>query len=412
MSRRPYTMHSYSKMKVPDKEEVKNVGIYTTKEARKEVAQEIKRTHFQLGSDLNSFPHSLNQDTYQNMQVDDRNLGDQQKRMAKINKRSNFIFGNDPSGKGETTSNQTYNSKQFSHLSGNANTFSANTLRKGNFRLGFNNENTYETTSNANFNDKNPEFTRSHVNVNRGDKNTIPLGNGKTSYQTTNNLNFTQKDVAESFKDKLLMRQRGEKLKKANFSFGHFNNRNSLKNEPHNITDHANKFHSEMVKQKQQAKQRGVELKKSNFQLAKDPKYGSDSNAFKSMAQFQFNEEKITGDNMAQENKKNSEISKNLQTNLRSSHFEFGNNKGNQGSCSHDAHQKFNIDQKGLDDSNKLAKKMQSSNFELGSNKYKGLPLQSTYKDSANLNVDYGKVKADSSNIDSKKTTIDIGKGK
>ncbi len=97
MYNRPYTMHSYSKKnKEPIKEEVKSVGIYTTKETRNEVAKEIKRTHFQFGSEQNKFPQSLNQDTYQDLNVDDKTLGDEQKRMSKINKKSNFIFGTDP----------------------------------------------------------------------------------------------------------------------------------------------------------------------------------------------------------------------------------------------------------------------------------------------------------------------------
>ncbi len=241
----------------------------------------------------------------------------------------------------------------------------------------------------------------------------MSMGNTKPSYQTTNNSNFTQKDVAESFKDKLLMKQRGEKLKKANFSFGHFNNRNGLSSQPNDISGHANKFHSDMIKQNQEAKQRGIELKKSNFELSKAAKNAEKGSTFQSMAQFQFSEDKITGDNMAQMYKKNSEVSKDLQTNLRSSHFEFGNTKGNQGSASHNAHQKFAIDQNNLDNSNKqVKKKMQSSNFKIGNSNHNTPAYQSTYKDSVNTNYDYSGHSSSSNNIDSKKTTIDIGKGK
>jgi len=89
MYNRPYTVHSYGKKKEIEKqaeEDRRNIGVFTTQETRKEVAQEIKRTHFQFGSGFEEFPQSLNKATYQNMQVDDKNLSNQQKKMAMINK--------------------------------------------------------------------------------------------------------------------------------------------------------------------------------------------------------------------------------------------------------------------------------------------------------------------------------------
>ena len=264
------------------------------------------------------------------MGASDVNLSDQQKKMAKINKKSNFIFGKDPSLMKETTSNQTYNSKQFSSIANsNNNTSSANSLRKGNFRLGFTRENTYETTSNANFTNKNQDFIRNPHSANRSEKGsclTHVYGNSKISYQTTSNSNFTEKDVAESFKDKKTMKERGEKLKKANFSFGHFNNSSVQNSKSVNISGQANKFQLYMMKQNQEAKQRGIELKKSNFDLSK--KNDNGKSTFQSMAQIQFDEENMKGDNMAQLNKGNNEVSKGLQKDLRSSHFKFGDSKG------------------------------------------------------------------------------------
>ena len=196
--------------------------------------------------------------------------------------------------------------------------------------MGFNKDNTYETTSHANFTDKNPDFER-HSGAHRNDRKsnlTHVYGASKHSYQTTNNSNFTEKDVAGSFKDKLLTKQRGDKLKQSNFSFGHFNNSNGANSKNLDISGQAQKFHSELAKQNQQAKQRGVELKKSNFELSKNtPDNGAST--FKSMAQIQFDDEQMKGDNMAQLNQNNREVSNNLQRDLRSSHFKFGNNGGN-----------------------------------------------------------------------------------
>ena len=56
---------------------------------------------------------------------------------------------------------------------------------------------------------------------------------------------------------------------------------------------------------------------------------------------------------------------------------------------------------------------MQSSNFELGNDKYKGLPLKSTYKSSIASDTDFAaNAKKEKVDVDSKKTTIDIGKGR
>jgi len=55
---------------------------------------------------------------------------------------------------------------------------------------------------------------------------------------------------------------------------------------------------------------------------------------------------------------------------------------------------------------------MQSSNFDLGNNKYRGLPLKSTYKDSIARDRDYTLIAKVNTDVDSRKTTIDIGKGK
>jgi len=90
---------------------------------------------------------------------------------------------------------------------------------------------------------------------------------------------------------------------------------------------------------------------KSNFELSQN----NPGNTFQSMTQIQFDEENMKGDN-AQLNQKNREVSKNLQKDLRSSHFKFGNNNGVSGSASHNAHPKFEINTKELEESTRLAK--------------------------------------------------------
>lgn len=416
MYNRPFTVQSKSKRQELEREQEeakKNIGVFSTKEMRGEVAKEIKKTHFTFGSDKQQFPQSLNKETYQNVQVDDKNISNQQKKMSKINKRSNFIFGND-TGNNETTSNQAYNSKQFSNLTNSGpNAYSANTLRKGNFRLGFNKDNMYETTAQSNFTDKNNESDRAIPNAHRADKKshlTHVYGYSKPSYQTMNNTNFTEKDVSDSFKDKLLMKQRGQNLKQTNFSFGNFSNNSGTNSMPIDTSGRTNKYQADFAKQNQEAKQRGVELKKSNFKFSDKSKPNDDN--FKSMAQVHFDEEHMRGDHVAQMNQNNREMSKNLQKDLRSSHFNFGNTEGDNQSCSHNAHPKYAIDQKGLEESGRLAKKMQQPNFEIGNNKYKGLPLRSTYKDSISGNASFNPLDRAKTDVDSKKTTIDIGKGK
>jgi hypothetical protein len=417
MYTRPYTVHSYSKRKEKEKEQEeakKNVGIFTTNSTRQEVANEIKKTHFSLGNSDAEIPQSLSKASYQNVQVDDKTISDQQKKMSKINRRSNFVLGRDQNNLGETTSNQAYNSKQLSQYK-NGGTFSANTLRKGNFRLGFNQDNIYETTAQSNFTNKNAESNTLNSYAHRVDKKSSVshlYGYGKPNYQTTNNSNFTEKDVTNSFKDKLLLKERDKNLKKANFSFGHFSNKGMTSTLPVDMTEHAKQFHADLAKQNQIAKQRGLELKKSNFKFSEKAKHDEDDGTFKSMAQLQFDEEKFKGDSTAQMNMKNKEVSENLQKDLRSAHFHFGNNKGENQSCSHNAHPKFNVDLKGMEESQKLAKKMQSAHFVLADGNTKGLPLKSTYKDTISGNANYQHVPRDTTYADSKKTTIDIGKGK
>lgn len=57
------------------------------------------------------------------------------------------------------------------------------------------------------------------------------------------------------------MKERGMALKKANFSFGSFENNKPQQTIPTNLYEHAKQFHLERAKQSQLAKQRGIELK-------------------------------------------------------------------------------------------------------------------------------------------------------
>ena len=268
MYNRPFSVQSKTKRKEIEKaqeEAKKNIGVFSTKEMRSEVAKEIKKTHFIFGSEIDKFPKSLNNETYQNLQIEDKKTKNHQKNMSKINKRSNFIFGSDH-GNNETTNNQTYNSKQFTTFdNARPSARSANSLRKGNFKLGFNKDNIYETTAQSNFYDKNNEFTRVMPNAHRPDKKsnlTSVYGNTKPTYQTTNSSNFTEKDVSNSFIDKQLMKQRGVNLKQSNFSFGNFSNNSGTNSLPPNYTSgRTNKFQVDYVKNNQEAKIRGMELK-------------------------------------------------------------------------------------------------------------------------------------------------------
>lgn len=99
------------------------------------------------------------------------------------------------------------------------------------------------------------------------------------------------------------------------------------------------------------------------------------------MVQVQFDEETIRGDNMSNMKIKNKELSNSLKQDLRSSHFQFGNNNEASQSWSHSNHVKFNIDQKEKENSGKLAKKMQSTNFIIGNKKKREMTDSSTYKD-------------------------------
>ena len=208
--------------------------------------------------------------------------------------------------------------------------------------------------------------------------------------------------LSESFKDQNLTKERGKALKQSNFSFGHFENRNTSNAIPAGLKEHAKQFHADLAKQNQMAKIRGQELKKSNFKFAESSKPDDGSDTFKSMVQIQFDEEIVRGDNMQQMKNSNKEISENLQKDLRSSHFHFGNNKDTIQSCSHNNHPKFNIDRKGIEESEKVAKKMQTANFVLGDNKNREMTKNSTYKDSTSNAVWFEALPRDQNYADSK----------
>ena len=273
--------------------------------------------------------------------------------MVKLSRKSNFILGSDQDNFSQTTSNQAYNSKQFLNQ-GQSGSFSANSLRRGNFRLGFEKLNTYETTAQSNFTNKNDESYQGKMPSFK-DKNKTNMaqnmyGYTKPIYQTTNNSNFTTKDISESFKAQNLTKERGIALKQTNFSFGHFENKTTSNVIPPGLKEHAKQFHADLAKQNQMAKIRGQELKKSNFKFAESSKPDDGTDTFKSMVQIQFDEETVTGDNMQQMKNMNKEFSENLQKDLRSSHFHFGNNNAPNESCSHNNHPKFNIDRKGIEE--------------------------------------------------------------
>lgn len=388
MYNRPYTVQTVAKRKEREREEQeakKNVGVFTTNESRKQVAQEIKKTHFMFGNDNDSLPESLNKATYQTMDVKNADITNQQKKMSMQNKKSNFIFGTDHANRGETTSGQAYNSKLNQYMNGGPGSFSANTLRKGNFRLGYEHANTYETTAQSNFTNKNDQAQQSKMSNFRADKSTgiakSLFGHTKPEYQTMNKSNFTEKDVTNSFKDKQLMKERDRTLKQASFSFGHFNNKPYTHGTQADREKHVNKYQAEMSKQSEIAKQsriKGTQVSSgSKFAYTGKPDDGHD--AFKSMAQVNFDEKPpMQGDA--------SNVKNQMMKELRSSHFEFGNAPGQVESCSHKDHGKFAIDQKGMEESKHLAKKMQSANFILGGSSNAG-PAQSSYKASISNNA-------------------------
>ena len=411
MYNRPYTVSTVTKRKEKEREAEeakKNVGVFTTNESRKIVAQEIKKTHFKFGSGDDILPESLNKATYQNVDVQNSDVSNQQKKMSMQNKKSNFILGTDHGGRGETTSNQAYNSKLNQYMNGGPGSFSANTLRKGNFRLGFEKANTYETTAQCNFNNKNDQAQQSKMSNFRADKSSgiakSLFGHTKPEYQTMNNSNFTQKDVSNSFKDKILMKERDRTLKQASFSFGHFNNQPYSQVSQAEKDKYVNKYQAEMSKQSEIAKQskiKGTQVS-SGSKFADKAKPDDGHDVFKSMAQVLFDEKPpIQGDA--------SQIKNDMMKDLRSSHFQFGNAPGQIESCSHKDHGKFAIDQKGMEESKQLAKKMQSANFRLGDSKNAG-PAQSAYKASISNNASNFTGYKEIASSDCRKTNIDIGK--
>lgn len=177
------------------------------------------------------------------------------------------------------------------------------------------------------------------------------------------------------------MKERDKNLKQANFSFGHFSNKPVAQTSQAAVDKHAKAFHAEMAKQSQLAKQSKIKgvMTSSGNNLAPSSKPDDGQDTFKSMAQVLFDEKPNVGDHA-----KN--VSSNLMKDLRSSHFQFGNNEEKGESCSHKDHPRFEIDQKEVNAHNKLVKKMQSAHFMLGSNKSMP-PMSSTYKDSISLNA-------------------------
>lgn len=114
MYNRPYTVQTISQKKeieLEKEEAKKNIGVYTTNDTRKEVAQEIKRSHFQFGSAKEAFPESMNKATYQNLNIEGNGISAQQQKMSKMSRKSNFILGTDQANLSQTTSNQAYNQK-------------------------------------------------------------------------------------------------------------------------------------------------------------------------------------------------------------------------------------------------------------------------------------------------------------
>ena len=80
------------------------------RDKRKEVAKEIKKTHFELGHDRGG-ERSTAQDNFGQHQV----MFDmeQQKKLRNENRKSNFVFSNEPGHQyAETTNTRDYNEKR------------------------------------------------------------------------------------------------------------------------------------------------------------------------------------------------------------------------------------------------------------------------------------------------------------
>lgn len=146
----------------------------------------------------------------------------------------------------------------------NTGSHSSISLRKGNFRFGFEKKTIYQTTSQLNFTDKWDEAKKNKLKIVKEKKTDMTqsmYGHSKPSYQTMNEANFTAKDISASYSDNKLMKERGKALKQSNFSFGNFETKNTQQTIPTSVYEHAKQFHLERAKQSQLAKQRGIDLK-------------------------------------------------------------------------------------------------------------------------------------------------------
>ena len=72
------------------------------------VANEIKKSHFTLGSHKEGIPESLSKASFQEHQINNKETSAQQAKMIKFNRKSNFILGTDSWKYSESSSNQDF----------------------------------------------------------------------------------------------------------------------------------------------------------------------------------------------------------------------------------------------------------------------------------------------------------------
>ena len=372
------------------KEEIeKTVGQFQPIQKRKEVAKEVKRSHFTLGNDYN-FPEPSSKDHFPAVEMTtDPSTNDSQRRLSENNKRSHFTIGNSKFVFRETTNQK--NQKDFEEkkeLVKQIGVSYSGHLSSENYKFGFE-KNTFDTTAKEHYNEKDtgkPPVSSVGVKTKNSGHNFI-YGYAKPTYTTTVGSTYQVHDVRDSFKIASLIKEKGEKFKQTSFQLGN--------DEMYTMPIEVPKVTPQEKKVQQFAKDRALELKKSTFKIGDE----NSGNEFQSMNQIVF--KGTQGHHLTPQGKKAETES--MRKDVRATHFMFGTDASENKSSSHHTFQKHEISGGDFSQRKKLGDQMQQAHFAIGNKQDRRMLTNSSYIDTIS------RVGADEANYQMQPSIIKAG---
>ncbi|CDW73675.1 UNKNOWN [Stylonychia lemnae] len=368
-------MQAFLKQRKVETEQPKEIGQYVPKDARKEVVQELKRSHFVLGSDSSDF-RTKNQVAQQdqNWKID---LEEKQiyNRFSQQIKQSHVQIGMNNKTSFQTTHEQNYDKKTIDQNGIIAAQEAKKDLRKSHFNFGslsvgadsFVTTNQERFKSNPNLN---PADLRPQIKGQDSRENKIVTGKEKPNYQTSMKDSLASHDLAESYKNMQQQQEQGRNVRQHHFQFG-YNGEQSVMSEYQNFQNDRSKsvaLSGPIIRSANDIKKTTIELGNKWHQ-----------NDYTSMMKMNHQVNSLT--NREPSNGLSAtELANVAKLDLRKSHFMVGSAPTINESSAKSAFKSHDITNDLKNEKLAIQSRMQKGNFKIGDEKAQATQFDTSYK--------------------------------